>query len=288
MRAVSSVLLALALGLASAEAAPLRIVAAENFYGDVAEQLGGPEVAVVSILSDPDQDPHLFEVGTAAARAVAGAAIVVFNGADYDPWMEKLLAAAPVAGRETIEVAKLVHKTPGDNPHLWYDPATMPAFADALTAALARRDPAHAAQYAARHARFEAGLKPLIDKVASLRRRYAGTPVTATEPIFGDMAAAIGLEMRNERFQRAVTNDTEPSAAAIAAFQSDLRSRAVKALIYNRQTSEGVTLQMQALARRSRVPVVGVSETEPAGTTYQSWMLSELDALERALGGRMP
>jgi zinc/manganese transport system substrate-binding protein len=102
------------------------------------------------------------------------------------------------------------------------------------------------------------------------------------------MAAAIGLEMRNERFQRAVTNDTEPSAAAIAAFQSDLRSRAVKALIYNRQTSEGVTLQMQALARRSRVPVVGVSETEPAGTTYQSWMLSELDALERALGGRMP
>jgi zinc/manganese transport system substrate-binding protein len=288
MRGLLSLLVATALGLASAEAAPLRIVAAENFYGDVAAQLGGPEVTVVSILHDPEQDPHLFEVSASAARAVAAAAIVVFNGAGYDPWMEKLLAASPAAGRETIEVARLLHKAPGEDPHLWYDPRTMPVFADAVTAALARHDPAHQSLYEERRARFETALKPLTDKVASLKQRYAGTPVTATEPVFGSMAAAIGLAMRNEGFQRAVMNDTEPGAAEIAAFQNDLRGHVVKVLIYNRQTSEGLTRKMQALAKQFGVPVVGVSETEPAGMTYQAWMLSELDQLDTALSGKAP
>jgi zinc/manganese transport system substrate-binding protein len=288
VRGLLCLLVATALGLASAEAAPLRIVAAENVYGDVATQLGGAEVTVVSILNDPDQDPHLFEVSASAARAVAGAAIVVFNGAGYDPWMEKLLAASPVAGRETIEIAKLLHKAPGENPHLWYDPGTMPVFADALAAALARHDPAHQPLYEARRARFEAALKPLDDKIASLKQRYAGTPVTATEPVFGYMAAAIGLAMRNEAFQRAVMNDTEPGASEIAAFQNDLRGHAVKLLIYNRQTSEGLTRKMQALAQQSGVPMIGVSETEPAGMTYQAWMLAQLDQLDTALSGKAP
>ena len=286
MRGLLCLLVATALSLASAEAAPLRIVAAENFYGDVAAQLGGPEVAVVSILNDPEQDPHLFEVSASAARAVAAATIVVFNGAGYDPWMEKLLAASPAAGRETIEVAKLLHKAPGEDPHLWYDPRTMPVFADALAAALARHDPAQQPLYEARRARFEAALRPLDDKIASLKQRYAGTHVTATEPVFGYMAAAIGLAMRNQAFQRAVMNDTEPGAAEIAAFQDDLRGHAVKVLIYNRQTSEGLTRKMQALAKQSGVPVVGVSETEPRGMTYQAWMLSELDQLDVALSGK--
>jgi zinc/manganese transport system substrate-binding protein len=288
MRGLLCFLVATALGLASAEAAPLRVVAAENFYGDVVAQLGGPEVTVVSILNDPEQDPHLFEVSASAARAVAEAAIVVFNGAGYDPWMEKLLAASPVAGRDTIEIARLLHKAPGEDPHLWYDPRTMPVFADALTAALTRHDPAHQSLYEARRVRFEAALKPLTDKIASLKQRYAGTQVTATEPVFGSMAAAIGLAMRNESFQRAVMNDTEPGAAEIAAFQNDLRGHVVKVLIYNRQTSEGLTRKMQALAKQSGVPVVGVGETEPAGMTYQGWMLSELDQLDTALSGKAP
>jgi zinc/manganese transport system substrate-binding protein len=288
MRGLLCLLVVTALGLASAEAAPLRVVAAENFYGDVAAQLGGPEVTVVSILNDPEQDPHLFEVSASAARAVAGAAIVVFNGAGYDPWMEKLLAASPAPGREAIEIAQLLHKAPGENPHLWYDPRTMRVFAEALAAALTRHDPAHQPLYEARRARFEAALKPLDDKIASLKQRYAGTQIAATEPVFGYMAAAIGLAMRNEGFQRAVMNDTEPGAAEIAAFQNDLRGHAVKVLIYNRQTSEGLTRKMQALATQSGVPVVGVSETEPAGMTYQAWMLSELDQLDTALSGKAP
>jgi zinc/manganese transport system substrate-binding protein len=286
MRRLFAILLALGLGTAAAQAEPIAVVAAENFYGDLAEQIGGPNVAVTSILSNPDQDPHLFEASASTARAIAGAKVVILNGADYDPWMAKLLSASKAPGRETIEVAKLVHKKAGDNPHLWYDPATMPAVAKALAAALAKLDPAHRGDYEQRLAGFEASLKPLQDKVAAMRKQYAGIPVTATEPVFGYMAAALGLKMRNERFQLAVQNDTEPSPSQIAAFQKDLSTRAVKALLYNSQTEEELTKKMRELAQKSGVPVVGVSETEPAGTKYQDWMLQQLNALDTALGGK--
>ena len=114
----------------------IAVVAAENFYGDVARQIGRDRVSVISILNSPDQDPHLFEVSPAVIRQVAAAQIVVYNGADYDPWMERLLKVTPRAGRAVIAAAALGNKTSGDNPHLWYDPATMPAVASALAAAL--------------------------------------------------------------------------------------------------------------------------------------------------------
>ena len=283
MRGVFGFVVATSLGLAVAQAATVNILAAENFYGNVAEQIGGPEVDVASILTNPDQDPHLFEVSASTARKVAGAEIVIFNGAGYDPWMVKLLSASPAAGRATIDVARLMHRKSGDNPHLWYDPATMPTLAKALMALLVKRDPAHRAAYAARLARFEASLRPLADEIATLRRTYKGTPVTATEPVFGYMAAALGLEMRNPGFQLAIMNNTEPGASEIAAFQHDLRSRAVRLLLYNVQTSEALTERMKALARQSGVPVVGVSETEPANMNYQAWMMSQLTALGQAL-----
>lgn len=283
MRGVFGFAVATSLGLAVAQAATVNILAAENFYGNVAEQIGGPEVDVGSILTNPDQDPHLFEVSASTARKVAGAEIVIFNGAGYDPWMVKLLSASPTAGRATIDVARLMHRKSGDNPHLWYDPATVPTLAKALVALLVKRDPAHRAAYAARLARFEASLRPLADEIATLRRTYKGTPVTATEPVFGYMAAALGLEMRNPGFQLAIMNNTEPGASEIAAFQHDLRSRAVRLLLYNVQTSEALTERMKALARQSGVPVVGVSETEPANMNYQAWMMSQLTALGQAL-----
>ena len=113
-------------------AKPVKIVAAENFYGDIARQIGGPDVQVTSILSNPDQDPHLFEVSPSVGRDVSAARIVIYNGIDYDPWMEKMLGAARSAHRKTIVVAALAGKKTGDNPHIWYDPATMLALAKAL------------------------------------------------------------------------------------------------------------------------------------------------------------
>jgi zinc/manganese transport system substrate-binding protein len=270
---------------AAADGSKIAVVAAENFYGDVAQQIGGDRVSVFSILSNPDQDPHLFETTPATVRQVAAAQVVIYNGADYDPWMEKLLAVTRRTGRAAIVAADVVHKKAGDNPHLWYDPPTMPAVAMALAAALSSADPAHKNQYMTRLKAFLASLAPLNAKLDAIRDKYAGAPVTATEPVFGYMAAALGLKMHDEDFQRAVMNDTEPSPGEFAAIEDELKSRKVRLLFYNIQASDNLVERLVGLARASHVPVVGVTETAPAGQPYQTWMMNELGATEKALAG---
>jgi zinc/manganese transport system substrate-binding protein len=263
----------------------IAVVAAENFYGDVAQQIGGGRVSVTSILSNPLQDPHLFEASPAVLREIAAAQIVVYNGADYDPWMDKVLAATPKRGRSVIVAADLVGKRAGENPHLWYDPLTMPAVAKALAASFAAADPAHNDDYAARLRGFLASLEPLQQKIAAIRGKYAGTPVTATEPVFGYMAAALNLKMNNGRFQIAVMNGTEPAARDIAAFEQDLRAHKVRVMFYNKQAPEKLVQRLVDEARASAIPVVGVTEICPPGLSYQQWLLNELDETEKALAG---
>jgi zinc/manganese transport system substrate-binding protein len=263
----------------------IAVVAAENFYGDITRQVGGDRVAVVSIMSNPAQDPHLFETTPATVRHIFKAQIVIINGANYDPWIEKLLSATPRAGRVVIAAAALTGRKAGDNPHLWYDPRTMPAVATAIADALTKADAAHASEYAARLKTTLAGLERVTARVAQLKAKHAGTAVTATEPVFGPMADALGLTMRNQRFQLAMMNDTEPSARDLAAFERDLRDRAVKVLIYNSQVSEKLTERLRDIAIKSKVPVVGVTETMPANTSFQDWVLGELDAIDKALSG---
>jgi zinc/manganese transport system substrate-binding protein len=261
----------------------ISIVAAENFYGDVAQQLTGTRAVVSSILNNPDQDPHLFETSPAAARLVSTADIAVHNGADYDPWMVKLLAASRSSNRRIIDVADLMHRKSDDNPHLWYDPPTMPAYARTLTAMLAARDPEHRDEYQQRLAVFLASLQPMEAKIAGLRTKFAGIAVTATEPVFGYIATALGFTMRNERFQLAMMNDTEPRMSDVAAFERDLRQHAVRLLFFNSQTAGTAAQRMVGIARQAKVPVVGVTETEPAGKTWQDWMMGQLDAVAQAL-----
>jgi zinc/manganese transport system substrate-binding protein len=267
---------------------PLTIVAAENFYGNVAAQLGGPHVTVISILNNPDQDPHLFEADPRTARALANASLVIYNGADYDPWMSKLLQATNSTRRTILIAADLIGKKTGDNPHLWYAQQTMPALAHAINQALDTADPANRADYDRRYQVFLDTLKPIAAQVAILRGKYAGRPVTATEPVFAYMAEAIGLNVRNTGFQLAVMNDTEPSAKDIAAFESDLTNRRVQALIYNSQATSPWTRRMRALAKTAHIPTVQVTETEPLDMSYPSWMLSQLNALGAALASHTP
>jgi zinc/manganese transport system substrate-binding protein len=259
------------------------VVAAENFYGDIARQIGGDRVAVVSIMNNPDQDPHLFETTPAIVRQLVGAQIVVLNGANYDPWMDKLLAAVPRTGRTVISAAQLTGRNPGDNPHLWYDPVTMPRVATALAEALAKVDSAHASDYAARLKATLTALERITERITQIKAKHAGTAVTATEPVFGPMTEALGLTMRNQRFQLAMMNDTEPSARDVASFEKDLRERKVKVLVYNSQVSEKLTERLRDIANKAKVPVVGVTETMPPNVSFQDWVLGELDALDKAL-----
>ncbi|HZD90799.1 MAG TPA: zinc ABC transporter substrate-binding protein, partial [Pseudolabrys sp.] len=238
---------------------------------------------VTSIINNPEQDPHLFEASPTVARQIADARVVIVNGAGYDPWMDKLLEAAPRAGRIVIDAAALTHAKPGGNPHLWYDPATMPKVAAALAAALEKADPGHAGDYADRLKNTLTSLAQIDRRVSVMRAKFKGTPVTATEPVFGPMAAALGLTMRNTAFQVAVMNDTEPSAQDLAAFESDLKQHKVRALIVNRQASDKLADRQIAIAKKSKVPVVSVTETMPGGISFTEWMLGELDALDKAL-----
>jgi zinc/manganese transport system substrate-binding protein len=263
----------------------IAIVAAENFYGDVAQQISGDRVSVTSILSSPDQDPHLFETSPSIVRKLAAAQIVIQNGLDYDPWMTAPLKAAPKAGRIVIVAADLMHKKAGDNPHLWYDPALMPVVAKAVAAALAAADPSHADDYNSRLKSFLASLQPLDAKIASIRNKYEGAPVTATEPVFGYMAAALHLTMLNQRFQLAVMNNTEPSVSDVAGFEKDLERHDARVLFFNKQASDNLVQHMVDLAHKSHVPVVGVTETIPPALSYQDWMLRQLEMTENALAG---
>ena len=270
---------------APAFADPVKVVAAENFYGDLATQIGGPNVVVTSILSNPDDDPHLFEASPETAKALSDAKVVIVNGVDYDPWMEKLLSAHKAPSRKEIIVAQLVGHKPGDNPHLWYDPATMKAAAKALVADLTAVDPAHKADYEQGQAKFLDSLKPLDDKIAAMHKSYAGQPVTASEPVFGYQAALIGLKVHNEKYALAIMNNAEPTPSEVAAFENDLKGKKVKAMLYNAQASEPAVGKLVQLAKDNGIPVVGVSETEPTNSTYQDWMMGQLNALDKALAG---
>jgi zinc/manganese transport system substrate-binding protein len=267
---------------------PIAVLAAENFYGDIAQQIGGPDVKVTSILTNPDQDPHLFEASPSVARAVSTARIVIYNGLDYDPWMAKLLSAVASSERAAIEVGKLVGKRPGDNPHIWYDPNTVLALAARLADELSIADPTHQADYRQRLVEFRQSLQPIEAKIAALNTRLAGTPVAATEPVFNYLLDAIGMQVQDRRFQLAVMNDTEPGASDVVTFQNDLESHRVRMLVYNSQASDPTAERMVRLARTSHIPVVAVTETEPPGKNYQEWLSSELDAIDQALPKQQP
>lgn len=253
----------------------VNIVAAENFYGGIASLVAGSSAKVTAIMKNPNQDPHEFQTDVETAKAVANADIVIYSGLGYDSWMEKLLASQKKSGRVVIKVSDLIGAKEGDNPHIWYDPKTMPALVARLAVILHKPEAP---------VEFACSMKPLLEKIARLRLKAAGIKVTATEPVFGYMAAALGFEMLNEGYQIAVMNDTEPSFKETVAFEKSLKGRTAKILFYNSQVTDPSTKRMQVMARENGVLVIGVTETQPEGAkTYVTWMLSQLEAIESVL-----
>ncbi len=274
------------LSVDAARAAPatLTVVAAENFYGDVIAQIAGGRVSVTSIISDPNTDPHEYESRTRDMAAIGRARLVVINGLGYDGFMRKLINATPNPTREVMDVSRIAGKNQGDNWHIWYDPAVVPKFARAAADFFVRVDPSGAPSYRARLLRFDAAYEPFPAKVSAMRAKFAGAPVGATEPIFENMAAALGMKILTSReFQKAVEEGEDPPARAIAQMQDQLHLRAIKVLIYNVQTVSKVTERIRRDAARLGVPVVGVSETLPPALTYQTWMIKQLNDIEQAL-----
>jgi zinc/manganese transport system substrate-binding protein len=263
----------------------ITVTGAENFYGDVLHQLGGSRLKIYSFLSDPNADPHEYESNASNARAVADSRLVIKNGLGYDSFMDKLLKASPRPDRVVIDVQQLIGARDGVDGHLWYDPSVMPRVAKAAADALGQLDSANAALYAANLATFNASLRLIDDEVASLKQRYSGTPIAFTEPVYAYMAGAIGLVVKSPpEFMKAIEEGNDPPSSAVAAEQDLITKHQVRALLYNSQTVTKVTSNIKDLAVRNGVPVVGVSETEPPGKTFQDWQLSTLKELANALG----
>jgi zinc/manganese transport system substrate-binding protein len=281
---ITVVALLTACGSSGARGRPT-VVAAENVYGDIAAQLAGGHARVSSILSDPNADPHLFEAGTANGLAVAHAEVVIRNGLGYDAFVDSLEAAAPSRDRVTVTVADVlgVHGSAA-NPHLWYDVPSLGRIARAIEAALVRVDAKHAAAYRAGLGRFDASLEPLRRAVASLRAGYGGAAVASTEPVGGYLLAAAGLrDLAPSSFARPIEEGTEPSPGAVAAMLDLVRTHRVRVLLYNRQAVSPVTARVRTAAHAAGVPVVALSETLPANTTFQAWQLAQVHELQAAL-----
>ncbi|MHB1542386.1 MAG: metal ABC transporter solute-binding protein, Zn/Mn family [Steroidobacteraceae bacterium] len=265
--------------------APMAI-GVESQYANVLWQIGAPYVTVRAIETNPNTNPHDFEASPAVAREIARASLIVENGLGYDAWIKPLVAAAPKPGRRVLVVRRLL-ALPADtvNPHLWYDPRTMPAVARAAAAAFAAMDPAHAAYFAANARRFDASLAPWRAQIAAFRKRYAGTAVAVTEPVADLLLQAAGCRIRTPMaLQLALMNGTDPAPQDVAAEQALLRDRSVKVFVYNQQVTDALTASLLQLARAEHIAVVGVYETMPQpGYDYQSWMLAETQALQAAV-----
>ncbi len=255
----------------------------ESQYADVISQIAGPHVKVWAIETDPNTDPHEFEASPAIARSIAAASLIVENGLGYDSWVDRIIAASPTR-RTVINVRRLLGLPATANPHLWYDPKTMPAVAAAVAAALAAQFPAQAGYFLQQARAFDASLEPWRRSLESFKHQYGGTAVAVTEPVADDLLKAAGCRILTPyALETAVMNGTDPAPQDVAAEQALLSAHRVKVLIYNQQVTDPLTASFVGLARRNGIPVVGVYETMPSGYHYQSWMLAEVAALDRAV-----
>ncbi len=262
-------------------------VGAENEYANVIEQVGGRYVKVTAIESNPNTDPHTFEASPSVAEAVSAASLLIENGVGYDTYMEKIESAGgDDSQRKVINVQRLLglpDSTP--NPHLWYKPQTMPAVAKALVGDLSALQPAHAAYFQENAKRFEASLKPWYAAIAKFKVAYPNTPVATTEPVGDYMLEAAGTKnMTPFTLQAAIMNGTDPAPQNVTLQNALFSGHQVKAFVYNQQVTDSLTASFKQAAKRAGIPVVGVYETMPTpGYDYQSWMLAEVKALEKAV-----
>ena len=263
------------------------VVAAENFWGSIAAQLGGSKVIESAIISNPDTDPHSYEPTAADARTIAGAQLFIQNGIGYDSsWAPGLVSANPNSARTVLTVGDVVGLKSGDNPHQWYSHTSVYQVIDAITAAYQKIDPADASYYAQQKTTFEnATLTEYNQLETTIKTTYAGTPIGASESIVSPLADSLGLDMLTPySFLKDISEGTDPTSADKATIDQQITSRQIKVYVYNSQNSTPDIQAQLKLAQQAGIPVTTVTETlSPAGDSFQQWMVGELRNLQTAL-----
>ncbi len=270
----------------SAGGTTLQVVAAENFWGSIAAQLGGDRVQVTSVITSPATDPHDYEPTAADARTLAGARLAIVNGIGYDPWAAKLIAANPVHGRIVLTVGDLVGIEPGGNPHRWYSPADVQKVIGEIARDYVKLDPKDAVYFRRQKASFETrGLARYKRLIATIRRTYHGVPVGASESIFAPLAQALGLRLVTPAsFLKAISEGAEPTAADKTTIDRQIARRQIKVWVFNSQNSTPDVKRITDAARRRGIPVTTITETlTPPSASFEDWQSRQLEALAASL-----
>jgi len=274
----------------NAPGAPIRVVAAENFWGSLVSQLGGNDTSVTSIVTDPNTDPHEYEANTSDAVAIANAQLVVVNGVGYDDWALQLIAADDAPNQLVLNVGTLngVSVTGGivtGNPHMWYNPVYVNNTVAAMYSDLVSIRPSDRGYFGANYAALNVSLGQLYGQANEIRAHFAGTEVASTESIFVYFANYTDLDLVSPpAFMEAIAEGNDPPTQSVVEFQDQLESGQVKVLVYNEQTVTPITTNMKAIAAENNVTVVGITETiQPPTYSFQVWMGAEYLALYNAL-----
>jgi zinc/manganese transport system substrate-binding protein len=265
-------------------------IGAENEYANVLGQIGGRYVHVSAILNNPNTDPHTFESSPSVAQQVSSAQLIVQNGVGYDTFMNKIESASPNPKRKVIVVQNVLGlPTDTPNPHLWYAPRTMPAVANVMAVDLSGLQPSHASYFKANLAKFIASLMPLHRAIAAFKAKYAGTTVATTEPVADYLLQAMGMNnLTPFAFQADIMNGVDPAPEDITLETGFFTNHQVKVFCYNQQVVDYLTTSIRGTALRAGIPVVGVYETMPTpGYDFQSWMLAEVNAIEKAVTAKI-
>lgn len=257
----------------------LDVVVSVGGWGGVVRRVAGDCATVTTIAPDaaaPD------ELAPADRTAFADADLVVVNGARLDGWAAEaasaadapvVLSAAEVAGDEQQ----------GGDPHLWYDPAVVPAVAAAVADELERLSPDAAPYFDAQHTAWTAELQPYLEAVAALRAGAAGRTFASTDDVFGRMGEAVGLSDVTPAGPLRSSRTGEPSAEGVAAFEALLRGGAVDVLVQDGEAVDGVHDRLREAADDAGVPVVEVTASPEDDDPFLDWQLAQLAELAEAL-----
>ena len=260
----------------------INVVAAENFYGNVAYLIAGDYANVKSIITNVHADPHLFTTSTKTAMIVQNADVIIFNGADYDPWIKPFINVKNNKVT-TVDVSSLVNAQSGDNPHIWYQPQTFVMLAKKLTEIFSAIAPKHEKTFRLNLKTFLQRYQSIDTLIHSIKSKYQGTKVTATEPIFGYMAEALGLVMMGQKFQWVMMNDAEPTPKMLIHYQRLLTDKQVNVLFHNKQVQGNTSDALLKLAKAHHIPIVGITESMPKGNNVITWLKTILEETKKAL-----
>lgn len=264
----------------------LKVVAAENFYGDIAQQIGGSQVSVTSILTNPNVDPHEYQANVQTSITVSQADLVIENGAGYDGWMDHILAATPQSHRLLLIAFDEATVHLPENVHVWYSFENAVAIAQAITADLQKLAPTNAARFASNLQAFKQSLQPLQHTITAIHAKYNGTPVGLTETLYLYQSEPEGLRVLTPfALEKAIAEGNDPPVDAVISATNQINLHQMKILIYNEQTVTPITTNLEKLAQTKHIPIVPVTELMPPHKTYQIWMMDQLTALQAALGG---